>query len=162
VVDLNWEPSNIKVNCYPVAVIIWKHQDRLCQAGFPGDLEDGLMKLYDQTTWADKELKKIYSNCASFLQYSPSLSGHKGHENAPIVPLRHLACVALLSTAHKVIDKHEVDCHLGPNSSILDIHRTPSLSVTQLSRHSFCVYSSKVFSHPSLTCRIHDGCTNIG
>uniref|UniRef100_A0A8H7TPI4 Transcription factor domain-containing protein n=1 Tax=Bionectria ochroleuca TaxID=29856 RepID=A0A8H7TPI4_BIOOC len=89
-----------------VAVIIWKHQDRLCQAGFPGDLEDGLMKLYDQTTWADKELKKIYSNCASFLQYSPSLSGHKGHENAPIVPLRHLACVVLLSTAHKIFTVH--------------------------------------------------------
>ncbi|CAH0045305.1 unnamed protein product [Clonostachys solani] len=89
-----------------VAVIIWKHQDRLCQAGFPRDLEDGLMKLYDQTTWADNELKKIYSSCASFLQYSPSLSDHQGHENTPTSPLRHLACITLLSTAHKIFTVH--------------------------------------------------------
>lgn len=119
------------------------------------------MKLYDQTTWADKELKKTYSSCASFLQYSPSLWGHKKHEDAPTSPLRHLACVALLSTAHKVIDKHKAECDLGPNSPILDIHRAPSLSVTQLSRHSFCVYSSKVSCHPSLTFHLHGDCTNI-
>ncbi|CAH0002540.1 unnamed protein product [Clonostachys byssicola] len=89
-----------------VAVIIWKHQDRLCQVGFPGDLEDGLMKLYDQTTWADEELKKIYSGCASYLQYSSSLSGQQAHENAPTSPLRHLACVALLSAAHKIFTVH--------------------------------------------------------
>ncbi|CAI6079997.1 unnamed protein product [Clonostachys chloroleuca] len=122
-----------------VAVIIWKHQDRLCQAGFPGDLEDGLMKLYDQTTWADKELKKTYSSCASFLQYSPSLSGHKRHEDAPTSPLRHLACVALLSTAHKIFTVHR---HFQLRS-----FRDTRFAYTQLSCMSLAERSIRMIEH---------------
>ncbi|VUC25208.1 unnamed protein product [Clonostachys rosea] len=108
-----------------VAVIIWKHQDRLCQVGFPGDLENGIMKLYDQTTWADSELKKIHSGCPSFLQYSSTFTGYQGQISAPTSPLRHLACIALLSTAHKIFTVHR---HFQLRS-----FRDPRFAYTQLS-----------------------------
>jgi hypothetical protein len=51
-----------------VAVVIWKHQDRMCAAGHPGNTREGVLRLYDQTVWADTELKQRYSDMPMFFQ----------------------------------------------------------------------------------------------
>lgn len=61
------------------------------------------MKLYDQTSWADGELKKDYSSWPSFLQYTEPKPDHQQEQGTSerSASLKHLASIALLSTAHK-------------------------------------------------------------
>ena len=79
-----------------VAVIIWKHQTRVHAVGHPGDDREGILRLYDQTLWADAELKHLYKRMPVFLQEKQS--------NLATLPThaKQLYSVQLLSIAHKV------------------------------------------------------------
>ncbi|KAH7378229.1 hypothetical protein BKA66DRAFT_146951 [Pyrenochaeta sp. MPI-SDFR-AT-0127] len=84
---------------HKVAIVIWKHQNRTCTAGHPGDSHEGIMRLYDQTLWADSELKQKYRAMPSFFQSSWTSSEIPGYPN-------QLCSIQLLSTAHKIHTVH--------------------------------------------------------
>lgn len=98
----------------------------MCKVGFPGNLDDGLMKLYDQTSWADGELKKDYSSWPSFLQYSPPKTDQQQQQGTPnpSASTKHLASIALLSTAHKASNNNTgSSLNAENNHQIFTVHR---------------------------------------
>ncbi len=94
-----------------VAVLVWKHQDRMVKVGYPSNDRDGVLKLYDQVIWADGEIKRLYSSCP----LSPRESGDSGdgHGEGGLGLL--LPGLALVLTAHKV----SRPCHWMLTTSIL-------------------------------------------
>lgn len=87
------------INCtYPgtVAVIIYKYQGKMCAAGHPGRSREGVMQLYEQTLWADKEIKQKYKEMPGVFQEMKNTSD----ENPP--HFHKLSSTQLLSPVHKV------------------------------------------------------------
>lgn len=88
--------SHILTRPSAVSVVIWKHQDRMHDAGFLGRATpQNPLKLYNQVTWADKELKKLHLSWECFDSKHP-LSMHSAFPN------QRTPGIALLSLAHKV------------------------------------------------------------
>lgn len=78
-------------------MVIWKHQEKMYAAGHPGTGREGLMRLYEQTLWADKEIKQRYKEMPGFFQDRKMTSdGYPPH-------VEKISSIQLLSTAHKVV-----------------------------------------------------------
>lgn len=69
----------------------------MCAVGHPGDNREGILRLYEQTVWADTELKRLYKEMPGYFQNKEWGSSETKHY------VKQLYSVHLLSTAHKVI-----------------------------------------------------------
>ncbi|KAH8721713.1 hypothetical protein BGZ61DRAFT_515962 [Ilyonectria robusta] len=132
-------------NTSNVAVVIWQQQDRMCSVGHPGNITDGLQKIYDQVLWADKELNKTYADMPSFLKVTSQEPASKSG-CPPYIGL--LASAALLSMAHKILTVHrhfqlrsfrdrtyaytQLSCLAIAERCVLDMEKWPEGSMTHV------------------------------
>lgn len=68
----------------------------MCAAGHPGQNREGILRLYEQTVWADTKLRQRYKEMPNFFQDTGSVSSELPSY------VKQIYSIQLLSTAHKV------------------------------------------------------------
>ncbi|KAH7120527.1 hypothetical protein EDB81DRAFT_891352 [Dactylonectria macrodidyma] len=98
----NVHTSNSWVNyLHQLSIIVWKHQDRMFKVGYPSHDPDNVSKLYDQSIWADSEIKKLYSALPMDLR-----EVNRNPPAAESLPVALMPGLVLICTAHKILTVH--------------------------------------------------------
>ncbi|KAF5011701.1 hypothetical protein FDECE_2210 [Fusarium decemcellulare] len=119
--------SSSWTNCLnQLAVLVWKHQDRVFGVGYPGEDPDRILKLYDQAIRADREIKDLYSSWPLALREVEDIQLDQPMLNS--FPIGLMPGMVLICTAHKL------SCIAIAERSIESIRRWPDTLESRISR----------------------------
>ncbi|KAJ3526429.1 hypothetical protein NM208_g11195 [Fusarium decemcellulare] len=141
--------SSSWTNCLnQLAVLVWKHQDRVFRVGYPGEDPDRIMRLYDQAIRADREIKDLYSSWPLALREIEDIQLDQPMLNS--FPVGLMPGMVLICTAHKILTVHrhfqlssfrdrrfafsQLSCIAIAERSIESIQRWPDTLESRISR----------------------------
>lgn len=85
-----------------VSVLIWKHQDRMSNAGSAADESDPAESAYEHVIWADREIKRLYASWPGFMREVVYPYPSNTVTSWGSLPVGLMPGLVLLCTAHKV------------------------------------------------------------